>query len=132
MASLQARSPLRSAQPLIFLNKIVSLILFIILFGAGWVVLSYVKTGMVASDNTGQTSSPAIMDAAANSAQINHSDSPEINRLSMPVRLVYSCAGENESYHTSAHLPSKCEQSALSEEAALRRGLKPCRVCMPE
>ena len=44
MASLQARSPLRSAHPLFFINKLVSLTAFIVLLCVGWVVVSFLKS----------------------------------------------------------------------------------------
>ena len=47
MASLQARSSLRSAHPLLFINKLISLTAFIILLGAGWVAVSYLKNEVI-------------------------------------------------------------------------------------
>jgi hypothetical protein len=52
--------------------------------------------------------------------------------ITAPLRLVYWCGGDAEYYHTRAHLPSGCGRTALSEEAAARRGLKRCPVCLPE
>ena len=43
MASLQARSSLRSAHPLIVVNKLISLTAFIVLLAAGWVAVNYLK-----------------------------------------------------------------------------------------
>ncbi len=90
------------------------------------------KTEMAVGDAPEKKSSPAMTNAAASSVPARKDDSPDVKRLSAPVRLVYSCTGDNEFYHASTHLPSRCQRSALSEEAALRRGLKPCRKCMPE
>ena len=130
MASLQARSPLRSAHPLFFINKLISLAAFLFLLGAGWVALCYLRTEMVthlngaaADDSTSSKSLPV---------KVEGSDSPQIKQLSAPVRLVYSCAGDKEYYHVATHLPARCERTALSEEAALQRGLNHCRICMPE
>jgi hypothetical protein len=47
-------------------------------------------------------------------------------------RLVYWCGGDAEYYHTQAHLPKSCSRTAISEEAAARRGLKRCLICLPE
>jgi hypothetical protein len=130
VASLQARSPLRSAHPLFFINKLISLAAFLFLLGAGWVALCYLRTEMVtrwngaaANDSTPSKNLPV---------KVEGGDSPQIKRLSAPVRLVYSCAGDKEHYHVATHLPAQCERTALSEEAALQRGLNHCSICMPE
>ena len=130
MASLQARSPLRSAHPLFFINKLISLVAFLFLLGAGWVALCYLRTEMVARSN-----GVAAVDTAPSKSlpvKVEGGDSPQIKQLSAPVRLVYSCAGDKEYYHVATHLPAQCERTALSEEAALQRGLNHCRICMPE
>jgi ABC-type nickel/cobalt efflux system permease component RcnA len=131
VASLQARSPLRSAHPLVVLNKLISLIAFIVLLGAGWVVLSYLRTEMSNRSNPSANDQAATTQAAV-AAQPSSKDSAEVKRLATPVKLVYSCSNDREHYHISTHLPSNSERSALSEEAAVRRGLKPCPICMPE
>jgi hypothetical protein len=56
----------------------------------------------------------------------------QVKQLSKPVKLVYSCSTDREFYHTSTHLPNRCERTALSEEAAFERNLKPCKTCMTE
>lgn len=127
MASLQARSPLRSAHPLFFINKLLSLSAFLFLLGAGWVALCYLKTEVLSHWNRGAENAPS-----KNLPVEVGADSPQIKQLSAPIRLVYSCAGDDEYYHVSTHLPARCERAALSEEAALQRGLKRCRICMPE
>lgn len=130
MASLQARSPLRSAHPLFFINKLISLAAFLFLLGAGWVALCYLKTEIVSHWNGASESAPS---ASKNlPVKVEAAGSIQVKQLSAPVRLVYSCAGDNEYYHVATHLPGRCERTALSEEAALQRGLKHCRVCMPE
>ena len=131
MASLQARSSLRSAHPLLFINKLISLTAFIILLGAGWVAVSYLKNEIITRwHGTTENKAPATLNTSA--VQIDTAASTETKALSTPVRLVYSCSQDQEYYHASTHLPSRCERTALSEEAALRRGLKHCRVCLPE
>jgi hypothetical protein len=132
VASLQARSPLRSAHPLFLINKLISLTAFVFLLGAGWVAVCYLRSELAnrwhgAIDSA---SPPASKNAATTPARADQSNLPEGKRLAGPVRLVYSCAGDAEFYHTSKHLPARAERTALCEEAALERGLKPCRVCM--
>ena len=130
MASLQARSPLRSAHPLFFINKLVSLTAFLFLLGAGWVAVCYLKTEMV-TRWSGSTEN-ATLPSKKSPAIVEGASSVEVKQLSAPVRLVYSCTGDNQNYHVATHLPARCERSALSEEAALQRGLKRCHVCLPE
>ena len=127
MASLQARSSLRSAHPLLFINKLISLTAFIILLGAGWVAVSYLKNEVITRWR-GATENKAPSTLNNSAVQIDSAASTETKA----VRLVYSCSEDQEYYHASTHLPSRCERTALSEEAALRRGLKHCRVCLPE
>jgi hypothetical protein len=130
VASLQARSPLRSAHPLFFINKLISLAAFMVLLGAGWVALCYLKTEMVTRWNGATETAPSSSKNLP--VRVEGASSPQIKQLSAPVRLVYSCAGDNQYYHVATHLPSRCERAALSEDAALQRGLKHCRICMPE
>jgi hypothetical protein len=130
VASLQARSPLRSDHPLFFINKLISLAAFLFLLGAGWVALCYLKTEIVSHWNArGESASSASKSLPI---KVGAADSLQVKQLSAPVRLVYSCARDNEYYHVATHLPGRCERTALSEEAALQRGLKRCRICMSE
>jgi len=127
LASLQARSSLRSAHPLLFINKLISLTAFIILLGAGWVAVNYLKNEVITRwRGATENKAPATLNTSA--VQIDTAASTETKT----VRLVYSCSTDQEYYHASTHLPSRCERTALSEEAALRRGLKHCGVCLPE
>lgn len=123
MASLQARSSLRSAHPLLFINKLISLTAFIVLLGAGWVAVSYLKNEVI---GTTESKAPSPLNNSA--VQVDNAASTETKT----VRLVYSCSEDPEYYHASTHLPARCERTALSEEAALHRGLKHCRICLPE
>jgi hypothetical protein len=125
VASLEVRSPLRSAHPLSFGYKAVSLTAFIVLLGAGWVALSYLKTDVL---NRWQSAGPSAAAGAAGSVE---KALPE-NSVTPPVRLVYSCADDRDYYHASTHLPSGCERTALSEETAISRGLKRCKTCFPD
>ena len=131
MASLQARSALRSAHLLLFLNKLVSFAGLIVLLAAGWMAVSYLRAGFVNrepvthSDNAVSTlSRPAIEKSDASAV--------EVKPVAAPLRLVYSCEADANHYHTQSHLPSNCARTALTEEAAARRGLKRCLVCLPE
>ncbi len=133
MASLQARSPLRSAHPLFLINKIISLAAFIVLLGAGWIAVCYLKNEVSNRRSASVDQQPSVASVSANDStgRINQSESVEVKRLAKPVKLVYSCASDHAYYHTSAHLPANCDRSALSEDAAFQRGLKACSVCMP-
>ena len=133
MASLQARSPLRSAHPLFLINKIISLAAFIVLLGAGWIAVCYLKNEVSNRRSVGADQQPSVTGVSANDStgRANQSESVEVKRLAKPVKLVYSCASDHSYYHSSAHLPANCDRSALSEDAAFQRGLKPCSVCMP-
>jgi len=131
VASLQARSPLRSTHLLSSINKLISVTAFTLVLCAGWVALSYIRTEWSNRSKPGANEKPASAVAEAN-LQTREMIPVETRRLSQPVKLVYSCAGDREFYHVSTHLPPKAERSAISEEAALRRGLKPCSVCLPE
>ena len=129
MASLQARSPVRSAHPLFFVNKIVSLTAFIVMLGVGWVVVSYLKTNALDRWRNGSSENVSVTKAAT--VPVKESSS-ETKALSPSLRLVYSCAADKEFYHVSTHLPARCERTAVSEEAAIQRGLKRCRTCFPD
>jgi hypothetical protein len=131
LASLQARSSLRSAHPLFYLNKLVTLTAFIFLLGAGWIAVSYLKNEIVARNRaTSEGKTPASLNPTT--ARTDAAVTPETRRLSVPVRLVYACSVDKEHYHLASHLPERSDRIALSEEAALRRGLKRCHVCFPE
>ena len=127
MASLQAKSSLRSAHPLFFANKVVSLTGFILLLGAGWIALSYIKNDVFdrwrfASGNDAPVASQKVEDSAVS----------EMKSLAPTARIVYYCAADRDYYHASTHLPTHCERIVLSEEAALGRGLKRCKHCFPD
>ncbi|HWN99616.1 MAG TPA: hypothetical protein VNS63_10140 [Blastocatellia bacterium] len=132
MASLQARSPLRSAHLLLFLNKVVSLVALIVLLAAGWMAVSYLRAELA---DRGQVAPDANVSATSLSKPAvakSETDAAESKLAIAPLRLVYWCGGDAEYYHTRAHLPSGCRRTGLSEEAAARRGLKRCLVCLPE
>ena len=130
MASLQARSQLRSAHPLFFINKVVSLTAFTVMLGAGWVAVSYLKSEAFDRWRSGASDPPTASKSAI--APVKEASASEVKPVMAPVRLVYSCAADKVHYHASSHLPAPCERTALGEEAAIQRGLKRCRICFPE
>jgi hypothetical protein len=130
VASLQARSPLRSAHPLFFGNKLVSLAAFTVLLCVGWVVLSYLKSDLLYRWRSGSSETVSASKSAV--VPLKEVSAPEVKELTTPVRLVYSCVTDKDYYHASTHLPVRCERTALSEEAAIGRGLKRCKTCFPE
>jgi hypothetical protein len=133
LASLQARSALRSSHPLLFINKLVSLTAFIILLGAGWVAVSYLKKEVISRWQNPVAENKASSAVNASAVRVDNAEPAlEARPLAAPVRLVYSCAEDKELYHASTHLPQRCQRTALSEEAAIRRGLKHCLICLPE
>ena len=130
MASLQARSPLRSAHLLLFVNKFLSFAAFTVILTIGWVALNYLKSDVIDRWRSSAPQNTTVSQAAA--VPVKGTTSPDVKQLTTPVRLVYSCASDGEFYHGSNHLPERCERTALSEEAAVQRGLKRCKVCFPE
>ena len=129
MASLQARSPLRSAHPLFSVHKLLSLTAFLLLLCVGWVALCYLKSQLTART---QGATETASQAKSATTRVSDAGSAQVKQQTTPVRLVYSCAGDRDYYHTATHLAQGCERLGLSEDAALQRGLKHCAVCMPE
>lgn len=122
---------MRSAHPLVIINKFISLAVFIVLLGIGWLAVSYIKSQIASGNQLQDAKSSSSAESQEKTVRIEQSRVPEVKRLSAPVRLVYSCVEDKEHYHLSTHLPARCERSALSEEAALKRNLKPCSICLP-
>ena len=131
MASLQARSPLRSAHPLFFVNKLVSLTAFFVLLCVGWVVVSFLKSDTFDRWRSGSSASAVPASKSAN-ATLKEVSSGDVKPLVTPARLVYACADDKYYFHASTHVPERCERTALSEEAAGQRGLTRCKSCFPE
>jgi hypothetical protein len=90
--------------------------------------LSYLKTEM---PNRRSDSASAAAPAETTDKAVRLDRAPEVKKLSTPVKLVYSCDKDRAYYHTSNHI-QRCERVAMSEEAALKRDLKPCPVCMAQ
>jgi ABC-type uncharacterized transport system YnjBCD permease subunit len=127
LASLQARSSLRSAHPLIVVNKLISLTAFMLLLAAGWVAVNYLKNEVLMRWRT-----PGESTASASVAAPSSDAASDTKAARPPVRMVYSCVGDKQFYHNSTHLPARCDRSAMSEEAARARGLKRCHLCLPD
>lgn len=125
MASLQARSSLRSAHPLFVVNKLISLTAFVFLLAAGWVAVNYLKNEVF---TRWRSPGNSVSSAAVQSGEA----ASDVKTARPPVRLVYSCATDKQFYHSSTHLPAKCDRTAMSEAAALSRDLKPCHLCLPD
>jgi hypothetical protein len=98
------------------------------------VAVCYLKNEVSNRRPAGADQQPSVTGVGANdsSGRVSQSESVEVKRLAKPVKLVYSCASDHTNYHTSVHLPANCDRSALSEDAAFQRGLKPCSICMPD
>jgi ABC-type uncharacterized transport system YnjBCD permease subunit len=101
-----------------------------LLLAAGWVAVNYLKNEVLSRwRSTGETASPAASSAATMQASDAATDAKTAR---LPVRMVYSCVVDRQFYHNSTHLPTKCDRTAMSEEAALSRGLKRCHLCLPD
>jgi len=98
-----------------------------LLLAAGWVAVNYLKNEVLTRWHS-EAAAPAATSGAVQSSDA----ATEAKTAHLPVRLVYSCAGDKQLYHNSTHLPAKCDRTAMSEEAALTRGLKRCHLCLPE
>src|SRR5262245_17038665 len=121
MASLQARSPLRSAHPLLLLiNKFISVTVFVTLLIAGWIGLNYLRAELQNQPLKQQPASSAAASVAPATDQLT------ATQKAPAARLVYVCQGESGLFHASTHL-ERCKRTALSEDAALARGLKRCQ-----
>jgi hypothetical protein len=133
LASLQARSALRSTHPLLIFYKLISVVASVLLLAAGWLTLCFLKAELAKRDSGRQSGAAGAAQAGAvPSIRVSEAQPARTKRLSRPVKLVYSCADDQGFFHTSKHLPAQCDRSAMSEEAAIERNLKPCGVCIVE
>jgi hypothetical protein len=98
-----------------------------LLLAAGWVAVNYLKNEVLTRWRT-----PGETTASASAALPSSDTASDTKAARTPVRMVYSCAGDKQYYHNSTHLPARCDRSAMSEEAALSRGLKRCHLCLPD
>ena len=135
MPSLQARTPMQGFHLLRLFSKFVSFSLIALLLCAGWVGVCYLKSSL---DNRNQTSKSNTTSNASSltpnpvSLKVDQSATTRTDRDKKETKLVYSCSTDKEHYHAAKHLSAHCTRIALSEAAALERGLKPCSICFPE
>jgi len=100
------------------------------MLGVGWVAVSYLKSD--AFDRWRNGSPDHVAASKSASVPVKEIAPADVKAGATPLRLVYSCAADKDYYHASTHLPARCERTAVSEEAAIHRGLKRCRTCFPE
>jgi hypothetical protein len=128
LASLQARSSIRRPGVLPLINRLMSVAVLVTLLSAGWVALSFLRAEMGRRPSfSGGEVKPREELSISNSSAESATGASSPSKASI---LVYSAAGDGDFYHNSSHLPARAERTALSEEAARSRGLKPCPVCL--
>ncbi len=135
MPSLQARTPMHGFHPLMFIRKFISFSMLAFLLCAGWVGVCYLKkeldyrhTIIKPTQVSSVSSSPSNI-SFANTNAVATTETAKQNKES---KLVFSCSTDKAHFHTSKHLSSNCARIALSESAAMERGLKPCSICISE
>jgi hypothetical protein len=135
MPSLQARTSMQRFHPLFFLSKLLSFSMLGFLLFAGWVGVCYVKKER---DNRHNVVKPMQISSSSPSStnlsltKVNTVASDETAQQKIDTKLVYFCSSDKEYYHTAKHLSSHCARIALSETAAMERGLKRCLNCFSE
>lgn len=135
MTSLQARASMQRFHPLLFLSKLLSFSMLVILLFAGWVGVCYLKKERDNRHNLAkpqQISLPSPSSTNLGLTKVNATSSDETAQQKIDTKLVYFCSTDKEFYHTSKHLSSHCARIALSEMAAMERGLKRCPSCFSE
>jgi hypothetical protein len=118
LASLRAKGRLHPTKSEV-VNKVLSLSAFLVLMIGGWLTLCYIKSNL-------ERRSPILtrpVEAAMASVAVH--PQPETR-----VHLVYAAPADQRYYHRPNHVPGAGERTALSEDAALRLGLRPCPICM--
>jgi hypothetical protein len=96
------------------------------LLSAGWVALSFLRSELGRRSSGTEVKAREELSISASSAE------PAVEGVSAGKTsiLVYSASGDGDFYHSSSHLPARSERTALSEDAARTRGLKPCPICL--
>lgn len=128
MASLQARSSIRRFGFLPLVNRLMSVAVLITLLSAGWVALSFLRSELGRRPSLSGTEVKAREDLSLSASSAE--PAPEGVSAGKTSILVYSASGDSDFYHSSSHLPARSERTALSEDAARTRGLKPCPICL--
>ena len=104
-----------------------SFAVLITLLSAGWMALSFLR-----SEFTGRPSGSGAESKSRQEAPVSTSSVEpvaESQGAARPSILVYFAASDAVYYHNSTHLHALTGRTALSEQAARSRGLKPCPVC---
>jgi hypothetical protein len=129
MPSLQVRSPLSGVRPIHLLIKATSFLIVVLLLCAGWVGVSYLKNHsssrqslLIPTPVSANSTTPAPNSTIRLAATVEPSSQAT-------TRLVYSSTADKNYYHDFKHLQANRGRSAMSEEAAAVRGLKPCSTC---
>lgn len=128
MASLNSKY---SATPRLrsMLNKIATLLFFIVLLTAGWIAVSYFRAG-ISHNQRSTTASPRARIVTASTSSLIQKKDGASKLPDKPNLLVYSVERDLLYYHTLTHLPNDSGRVAIGDEVARRRGLKPCPVCI--
>ena len=132
MSDLHATS-IKRFHPLMFASRFVSFLLFGLLLCAGWIGLSYYRNNPVVSDrNLITPASTQLSTTTLTSRKANSLTSTESKPATTTSRLIYLLSSDKEHFHSLKHVPANVERVALSEAAAIERGLKPCPICISE
>jgi hypothetical protein len=132
MSDLHATS-IKRFQPLLFAGRFVSFLLFGFLLCAGWIALSYCKNTLFFADRNLIT--PATTQSSTTnlpSRTVSSQTATENKLTDSTSRLIYLLPSDKQYFHSLKHLPANVERLALSENAAIERGLKPCPVCIAQ
>jgi hypothetical protein len=128
------KTPFKRLSPFLFFGRLISILIFTFILCAGWVVLSYVKNGVVprktalsSTVNPPETPSSSSLPVRANALAAT----ADSQAAAKQPRLVYSSSEDKVYYHSLKHLSNYLTRVALSEDAAQERGLKPCS-CISE
>jgi hypothetical protein len=135
MPSPQARTPMQGFPLLRFVSKFVSFSLIALLLCAGWVGVCYLKNSREFHNQPSKSNSLSNASSKAPSPvslNLNQVAATQVEQGKREAKLVYSCPTDKEHYHFAKHLSAHCARIALSESAALQRGLKPCSACFSE
>lgn len=128
MSSLHHNRSFRRLRPLLVLGKCVSFAVIALLLCLGWLGVSYLKNHTA---NRRALLTPTPVSANSTSSPVTRLSASATSEAAPAGvrRLVYSCATDRRFYHDSHHVQAKQGRTALSEEAAVSRGLKPCARC---
>ncbi|MBI3651934.1 MAG: hypothetical protein HY231_13015 [Acidobacteria bacterium] len=135
MPSLQARTPMHGFRPLLLVSRALSFSLITFLLCAGWVGVCYLKSSRDNRSNVSNFKSTANASATTPnpvSMNVNQLAAAPAEAEKPEAKLVFFCSADKEQYHLAKHLTAHCARTALSESAAVERGLKPCPLCFPK